>query len=177
MTSHYKIISESEGMMLAKKDNKFKLEINSKVEKSCNILKMIDNNTFFDLLTKINPDILKETRIELDENDKTNIYLILNELDEDEDEKLYISFTSKIKHIDTNDIIIIGKKNELRIDDPNYKKIEIDNLLINVKLVDNMLSIKLKILYTGKQLPIFSENMIGHMFKKIFKRLLQYYNQ
>ena len=51
------------------------------------ILKMIQNNTFFDLLAKINPDILKESRIELDENDKTNIYLILNELDEDEDEK------------------------------------------------------------------------------------------
>jgi hypothetical protein len=173
---HYKIIAEDNGIILLKKNNKFKLDIKSRVNISCDILTRINNNTFYDLLTKINNDTLKECRVKSIDNEKTNIFLVLNEIDEDEDEKLYISFTNKIKYKSEDNIIIIGTMNNLIINEPNYKKIDINNLLINVKLVDDKLSIKLKVLYVGEKLPIFSENMIGHIFKKLFKRLVLYYS-
>jgi hypothetical protein len=174
--SHYKIISESKDIMLLKKNNRFKLQINAKVKVPCDILEIIENNSFFNMLAKISGDMINKCMIEQTENDnKTNIYLVLKELDEDEDEKLYISFTNKIKRIAHNNIIIIGKKNNLTVNQPHCKKIEIDELLINVILDGDKLHIKLKVLYVGEQLPVFSDNIIGYVFKKLFTKMLEKY--
>ncbi len=84
---------------------------------------------------------------------------------------MYVTFTNKYKRCYNN-----WKKNELIINNTNYKKIEIDNLLINVKFVDDMLNIKLKVLHVKRPLLILSENIIGHASTKIFKHLLQHCN-
>ena len=173
--SYYKVISESDDIKLLKKDNKFKLELDTQVSESCNLIKLINKNLFFDLLSKISPKILKEYRIEPHEEEgKSNIFLILNELDEDEDEKLYITFTQKIKQIGKSDVVIVGKNNNIILEGEDNKKVEIDDLVVNVKLIDNRLCIKLKVCYTGKKLPVFSDNIIGHVFKKMFNNLILY---
>ncbi len=173
--SYYTVISKSENIKLLKKENKFKLEAQSIVDKRCDILKLMKKGLFFDLLKKVSPKIIKEVVSEKINDDKRDIHLIFKELDEDDEEKLYMSFTQKIKQLEDGSVLIIGKKTDENIDNFALKKIEIDNLLINISFNNNELNITMKVLYIGERLPVFSDNMIGHMFDKIFKNVINYY--
>lgn len=56
----------------------------------------------------------------------------------------------KIKQTGENNVVIVGKNNNIKLNGEDNKKIEINNLVINVKLIDDRLCIKLKVLYTKK---------------------------
>lgn len=57
----------------------------------------------------------------------------------------------KIKQTGENNVVIVGKNNNIKLNGEDNKKIEINNLVINVKLIDDRLCIKLKVLYTKKK--------------------------
>ena len=191
--SGYKIITEADEIVLKKKDNKFKLEANKKVKQSCNIIESVENLEIYNLLKLLNETLINKCKIMRDETDSSiDIILFLNDIsnlagvdsESDSDEKndrskkYYISFTNLITKISPNEIRVEGKKNSIKVNLNEYKKLEIDDIVINFKISSKSeLQILFKFNYTGEKIPIYMENTIGLVFRKIMKNLLKYYSE
>ena len=131
----YEIIIEKENLLLLQKNNKIKLEIKSKVRQDYNMIEDIKSNVFYKILYKLNEDLIEKIKIitNSDNSQEITIFLksLFNEADsdenDDEDNKYYITYNSKITwdEKDQNRINIHGEKNLNEIENSNYKKINI----------------------------------------------------
>lgn len=192
--TEYKIITEADEIVLMKRDNKFKLEASKKVKIPCGIIKSVENLEIYNLLKLLNETLIHKCKIMQDDKDnQIDILLFLNDIsgnlkktdsDSDSDEnntrekKYYISFTNSIKKINLNEIRVEGKKNSIKVNLDEYKKLEIDNIAINFKITSKSeLQILFKFNYIGETIPIYMENTIGLVFRKIIKNLLKYYSE
>lgn len=190
--SEYKIITQAEEIVLKKKGNKFKLEASKKIKLPCNIIDNVENLEIYNQLKLLNENLINKCKIIQDEkNNETDIIIFLNDIianpdnetDSDSDEqdkqkKYYISFTNDINRISLNEIKVEGKKNSIKINLEDYKKLEIDNIFINFKITSKSeLQIIFKFNYIGEKIPIFVENTVGLVFRKIIKNLLKYYSE
>ena len=180
---NYKIISNTDNIILKKNNNnKYKLNFITTVNKSCNIINIIEQNKLYELLYLLNKDLIKSQQTTNCSNNSEDILIILNKLNENNDDadddqynKLYITSTNNIK-IHKNTVEIKGKKNNFMLNDNTYKKFEIDNLNINLNLLnDGKIEVELSFKYIGEQLPLYIENIIGFFFKKILCRLKLYF--
>lgn len=187
--SGYKIITEKEDIILKKKDNKFKLETNKKIKIPCNIIELVDKYEIFNLFKLLNEKIITKCKLiknDLDnQTNSTDIILYLNnfmknEEDSDDnelDENFYLSFTSSIIKKTSKSIVLHGKKNHLNLEKEGYKKIQIDNILLSVDLENDNIEIKLNFEYIGEKLPMYAENTLGLVFRKMIKNLILYYSK
>ena len=192
--TEYKIITEADEIVLMKRDNKFKLEASKKVKIPCGIIQSVENLEIYNLLKLLNETLIHKCKIMQDDKDnQIDILLFLNDIsgnlkktdsDSDSDEnntrekKYYISFTNSIKKINSNEIRVEGKKNSIKVNLDEYKKLEIDNIAINFKITSKSeLQILFKFNYIGETIPIYMENTIGLVFRKIIKNLLKYYSE
>ena len=153
----------------------------------CNIIELVENLEIYNLLKLLNENLIHKYKI-IKNNDSNDIILFLSDIsnnntnsdsDSEQNEKskkYYISFTDKITKISSNEIIINGLKNDIKVNIDDYKKLEIDNILIYFKIVNLELQILLKFNYIGEKIPIYIENLIGLIFRKIFKNLIKYYS-
>jgi hypothetical protein len=237
--TEYKIITETDGFVLKKKDNCFKLEASKKVSFPCDVIEIIERFEIYNLLKLLNENIITKTKIIYqDQTNKSNPDILLffnnifqeNKDDEDEDEededkddedeededkdddenddenyykssssglyfndketnketnkkinkktkKYYVSFNNEINKISKREIKVFGKANNIKIDLDTYKKIEIDNILLHVKLNSKSeLQVLFKFNYVGEKIPIYVENTIGLLFRKLFKNLITWYS-
>lgn len=193
----YKIITDKDDIILKKKDNKIKLETKKKVLLPCNIIELIENLEIYNLFKLLNDKIINKCKILKNDTNKDankDVILFLNNImkneddnedneedeDENEDEDLnknfYITFTNIINKKDKNTIILTGKKNHVSLEKKGWKKIEIDNISIYINLIGDELEIKLTFEYIGKKIPIYAENTLGLVFRKIIKNLILYYS-
>ena len=185
--STYKILTDKDDIILKKKDNKFKLETKKKVKLSCNIIELVESLEIYNLFKLINDKLISKCKIikkNSTENTNTDIILCLCNImkdeednnDYDSDENFYLSFTNTVSKKDANTITLTGKKNNIKIDKEGWKKIEIDDILIHINLSDGELEIKLSFEYIGEKMPMYAENTIGLVFRKIIKNLVLYYH-
>jgi hypothetical protein len=174
--SHYKIITDKDNIILKKKDNKFKLEANKKIKLPCDIINQIENYEIFNKLKLLNEDMLYKYKI-INKDECINIILYIKNFLNDYylEENYYITFTSKINKINDNHIILTGTKND--IDKDGYKKLQIDNIYMEIQLVNNELNVKFKFNTIEDEMPIYIENNIGSVFRKIFKNLIKHYSE
>lgn len=189
--SDYKIITDADGIILKKKNNKFKLEAVKKIKIPCNIIELVENLEIYNLLKLLNENLIHKYKI-IKNNDNNDIILFLSDISNNEtnsdsnsesesesnekSKKYYISFADKITKISSNEIMINGLKNDIKVNLDDYRKMEIDNILIYFKIVNSELQILLKFNYIGEKIPIYMENLIGLIFRKIFKNLIKYYS-
>lgn len=188
--SSYKILIDKDDIILKKKDNKFKLETKKKVKLPCNIIELVENLEIYNLFKLLNEKLISKCKI-IKNNSTTDILLCLNNImadeeyddknsdensDEKSDEKFYITFTNEINKNNHNSITITGKKNHISLDKDCWKKIQIDNILISINLFGDELEIKLSFEYIGEKIPIYAENTLGLIFRKIIKNLVLYYS-
>ena len=189
--SDYKIITDADVIILKKKNNKFKLEAVKKIKIPCNIIELVENLEIYNLLKLLNENLIHKYKI-IKNNDNNDIILFLSDISNNEtnsdsnsesesesnekSKKYYISFADKITKISSNEIMINGLKNDIKVNLDDYRKMEIDNILIYFKIVNSELQILLKFNYIGEKIPIYMENLIGLIFRKIFKNLIKYYS-
>ena len=176
----YKIITDKDDIILKKKDNKFKLETKKKVKLPCDIINLVENLEIYNLFKLLNDKLINKYKI-IKNNLDTDILLcfnnIINEDDDDNsDDNFYITFRNTITKNDINSILITGKKNHISLDKEGWKKIAIDNILISINLIKDELEIKLNFEYIGDKIPIYAENTLGLIFRKIIKNLILYYS-
>jgi hypothetical protein len=186
--NNYKIISDKDNIILKKNDNKFKLDSKSKVKKKCNIIELAENYEIYNLFKLLNEKLIHKLKIiKKDNSEKKNevdIIIFFNNImknDEDSDDEdnknYYISFTNIINKKSENSITLLGNKNHISIDKDNYKKMDIDNISLNIDLVNDELEINLSFEYVGEKILIIMENTLGLVFRKIIKNLILYYSE
>ena len=177
----YKIISDSNNIILKKKNNKYKLNFTTTINKSCNIIEIIKEHELYELLFLLNKDLIKSYKINNCSDNSEEIVFIINKLNDDDDDdsddlynKLYISISNIIK-INKNNVQIKGTKNNFLLNDSTYTKFPIDNLNINLILSNDKIELELSFLYIGEKLPIYIEDLIGFFFKKVLLRFKLYF--
>lgn len=181
--STYSLIIEKEHIKVFKKKNKFKLDLNFKVEPNCDIIDKFKNDEIFKILRALNKDTIEYINIDNNNIDATNITLVLNnfenndDYDNDDDDKYYLSFTKKILDIDDNKIIINGKRNSIELLKDKFKKLDLENINFNINIQDESLNLVIKITYNGETLPIYLENFVAKLFGKIFLKLIKYFGK
>jgi len=174
--THYKIITEKDNIILKKKDNKFKLEAVKKVKLPCGIIDLVENLEIYNLFKSLNEEMVYKCKIYKKDNNSDVILYIKNFLNDYYlDENYYITFSNKVNRIDQNHIELLGTKNDIIKD--GYKKLDIDNIHLDIKLVDSELNIKLKFNIVEDEMPIYIENNIGLVFRKIIKNLIKHFSE
>jgi len=185
--SNYKIITDRDDIILKKKENKFKLEAKKQIKIPCDIISLAESLEIYNLFKLLNDKIITKCKI-MKNTDSFDILLCLSNLlkndndaesdSSDSDEKnFYITWATNTKKISDNNIILEGKKNSITIDKEGWKKIEIDDIFLSIEIVGSELNIGLKFTYIGEKMPIYAENTIGLIFRKIIKNLLTYYGK
>jgi hypothetical protein len=185
--SIYKIITDKDDIILKKKDNKFKLEAKKQVKIPCNIISLAENLEIYNLFKLLNEKIINKCKIIKNTSD-SDVIIFLNDIttidNENADEEnsetnknLYITYANNIIKKNENSICLNGKKNHIKIDKDEYKKIEIDDIILNIDLINSDLNITLKFNFIGEKIPIYAENTIGLIFRKIIKNLLLFYSK
>ena len=182
--SSYKTIIDKDNIILKKKDNKIKLESTANIKLPCKIIEMVETLEFYDLLKIVNEKLINKIKILKNENNINDIIIFLNDLssnidddDDDENEKYnyYITFTNKIIKNNEDSISINGSKNNVTVNLENYKKLNIDNISIKFDIQDSKLLIILKFEFEDK-IPIYLENTIGLIFRKMFCNINKYFS-
>ena len=185
--STYKILTDKDDIILKKKDNKFKLETKKKVKLPCNIIELTENLEIYNLFKLLNEKLINKCKI-IKNNSDTNSDILMclgniikdddsdDSADDDSDEHSYLTFTNSTFKKDNKTIILTGKKNHVRLDKDGWKKIEIDDIIISINLSGNELEINLSFEYIGEKIPIYAENTLGMVFRKIIKNLVLYYS-
>jgi len=184
--STYKILTDKDDIILKKKDNKFKLETKKKVKPQCNIIKLAEDFEIYNLFKLLNEKLISKFKIIKNNSDSNlnktaDILLCLKNIlkddeSDDSDENFYISFTNSVLKKNDNSIILTGKKNHISLDKEGWKKIDIDDITLTINLIEDELEINLNFEYIGEKLPIYAENTIGLIFRKIIKNLVLYYS-
>lgn len=183
--SNYKVILDKDDIVLKKKDNTFKLEAKKGIKLPCKIVEMVENMEIYNLFKLLNEKLVSKCKI-MKDNTHPDVLLCLknfisneddNEDDneEEQDDNYYLTFTNNIKKESNTKIVVEGKKNSITIDKDGWKKIEIDDVLMSFELEGTELSIKLKFTYIGEKMPLYAENTVGLVFRKIVKNLLAYF--
>jgi len=178
--STYLLIIEKENIKILKKKNTFKIEINFDVDTDCDIIEKFDNDEIFKIIKALNKDIIEYININKKDNSTSDITIVLNnfEFNEDydnDDEKYYLSFTKNIESKENNFIIINGNKNSIELAKDKYKKLQIENIHINLTINQKKLILIIKIKYDELLLPIYLENFVAKLFGKLFLKLIKYY--
>lgn len=176
MGDKYKTLVKKDNIKISKKNNKIKINIQDEIKNNQEILKSFESYDFFNTLQILNPDIIEKSKVKLN-----SILLIINNIDNnddfDYDSKSYLTFDIEIESKTENCIKLIGKKNSIKIDKEHYEKIDIDEIFIDVCFTDNKLFLEIKIKYLYNTIPIYTENILGIILCKIFKKLLGHYKK
>jgi hypothetical protein len=176
--SSYKILTNKDDVVLKKKDNKFKLETKKKVKLPCNIINLAENFEIFNLFKLLNEKLISKCKI-MNINSSTNldktadILICLNNILK---KNYYLSFTNYILKQDDKSILLHGKKNHISLDKDEWKKIDINDITLQINLSGDELEINLSFEYIGDKMPTYAENTIGMIFRKIIKNLVLYYS-
>ena len=153
------------------------------IEKHRKFIDLIKNKQFYDLITKLNSDMIDELKIVQSNGDSDNMLILFKDIGSDislskDTKTLYFNNTLIIE--DETHVKLIGKvlKNEDVDDDEdedtdndNSNGTKIDYLNVLVKEENNKFHIELLFKYAGKKNPVFVENATAFLFRKLLYRL------
>jgi hypothetical protein len=177
----YKVLVEKENIKILKKQNKIKVEINSELENGEDLLSTFENLSVFDIIGTLNTDLIERVKIDKDNNDNNYVILVINNINNNEDyeceNKSYLAFSIGVHEKTDTSIKLVGNKNSILINKDHYEKIDIDKITIRFNLIGNKISLEIKVKYEYNTIPIYTENILGYILCKIFKRLLGHYKK
>ncbi len=176
----YKILVEKDNIKILKKQNKIKIEINSEVNSQIEFINSFNDFSFFNLIGTLNTDLIERVKIDCD-NDKNHVIIVINNIENNDDydyeTKSYLTFYIEKIYTSDSSIKLIGKKNSTIINKDYYEKIDIEEICINLNLVGKNIFLEIKVKYLYNTIPIYTENILGYVLCKIFKRLINHYKK
>lgn len=180
--SDYKIISKTDGIVMKKKNSKYKLEFETEIKSYDKFIEIIKRNKFYDLLYMLNKDIIESQKSEIISDTELNSLFLISivESDEyDEFDKYYIKFNSHIEILESKSSFSASFKGKtIDYSHPDYVPIEIDDLKTKI-LIDkkkSSLEVILSFKFVEKKIPSHIEKSISLFFNKVLHRLKKYLN-
>lgn len=174
----FTVISDKKDMLLEKcEENKtFRVSFTTKERNKGELVNIINEDMFFDLIYQLNNDLVKEYDSFSCSDGVYNKEVVVkfDEINEEETEKkMYLNLKTRIIQQE-HGAQILGK-NGLYVDpDPEYKKALIDDVTINVKNDGDKLSIVMTFKVIDKTLSAIYEDIMGFMITKVLYRVKQY---
>ncbi len=145
-------------------DEIFTISFNCKYDKSSNILKIIKKNKYYELLYKLNHDLITDYSYE---NKRALFYF----KEKYEGNYMCMSFDDETEFYNDNHVVIKGIENDFNDFKENYKKFEASKSHTEIELDNNNISYKFSIIITSDDLV---NDIIAMMIKKQVYRLRKY---
>lgn len=195
--NNYEIISDLDGVQMAKKDNKYKIQFKTELNKIDKIIEILKKNKFYELNYLLNKDIIEKYQMENVGTNNFEIYYLFSLIDDDEYEeydKYYLKLSNVFKMeeskskfiyiIDcannnelTNSINSTNSTNSINSNEPNENiQVKLDNLKITIIIDKNNseLYFELKFNYSDKKIVSYVKKTVGLFFNKSISRLKKY---
>ena len=151
-------------------DEKFTITFNCDFDESSNIFKIIRKGKFYELLYKLNGDLLDEyTYIRNSENDGGRATFYFKE--KYEGNYIGMCFDDKVNFYSDSHVSIDGRENSFNDFKEGYKKFEASETSTIMELDNNNVSYKFSIIITSDDLV---NDIIAMMIKKQMYRLKKY---
>lgn len=182
--SEYKIISNSDDILIKKKEDKYKLEFVSDIKNIDSFVKIISTQKFFELMYLLNKDLIDTFKFDAPNSTDSELLYTLSIIEDDEyDEfdKYFIKTTNKmeIKEDDPSKFSCkIKGKSDSDFKYKDYKKITLEdmNVIIQIDKKKSKCELGLSFKFKDKQI-VHVENMLSMLFKKVLYRLKKYLNE
>jgi hypothetical protein len=174
----FSVISNKKNMLLEKceEDRIFRVSFTTKEKNQGELINLIIEDMFFDLLYELNDDLISYYKSFKSSDEIYNKEVIvkfdkINE--EDEEKKIYLNLKTNINHT-KNGVQIVGKNGSYIDPDLEYKKGLIDDIIIMVENNGENLSIVMTFKVIDKTLSVLYEDIMGFMITKVLYRVKQY---
>lgn len=145
-------------------DELFTISFNCKYDSSSNILKIIEKNKYYELLYKLNRDLIGDYSYE---NNRALFYF----KEKYEGNFMCMSFDDKTSFYSNNHVVIEGIENDFNNFKENYKKFEASKSHTEIEIDNNNISYKFSIIITSDDLV---NDIVAMMIKKQTYRLKKY---
>lgn len=157
-------------------DNTYEVRLNIKSDRT-NLVPFI-NLELYDLIMKLNPDILDDIKIEKIGENKANVLYLFKPMIEG----MGIAKPYIYTHIqmEKHDNTVMYKSHNLKYNmkDANYKQLIDNGSILFIQIINNN---EINIVYSfsidlDKDMPKYLENYIGVLIKKLFYRVKRHFN-
>lgn len=182
--SDYKIISNSDDIIIKKKEDKYKLEFVSDIKNIDSFIKIISTHKFFELMYLLNKDLIDNFKFDAINSTDSELLYTLSIMDDDEyDEfdKYFIKTNNQmeIRENNSNNFICkIKSKSDSDFKYKDYKKIYLEDMVISVDINKKKSKCELSLSFKFKEKQIIHiENVLSMLFKKVLYRLKKYINE
>lgn len=178
--SDYKLVSKNDDIVMKKKDNKYKLEFESKIKTYDKLMEIIKKQKFYELLYLLNKDIIEsyEGTLKSDKNFDTLLTFSIIEDDEyDEFDKYYIRMNNNMEIEEhSKKIIVTIKGTGMEYKTKDYVKINVDDLKTKISIDKEKMEIDIKLTFkfADKKMPTHIEKSVSLFFNKVIHRFKKY---
>jgi len=174
----FSVISDKKDMLLEKceEDKSFRVSFTTKEKTPGELVNLIMEEMFFDLMHQLNNDLIAEYRSEVssDPTFTSEIIVKFEDINDEENEKkIYLNLKTIVKPQE-NGATIVGKNGSYIESDASYKKGLIDDVLIDVKNEGEKISIVMTFKVIDKKISAVYEDIMGFMITKVLYRIKQY---
>ena len=169
------VICDKNDILLVKsftedEDEKFTISFECDYDAGANIIKIMQKGKFYELLFKLNGDLVKE--LSYAKNAQGNGGQVLFYFKEKyEGEYMCMSFDDTIKQPSESHVIIEGLKNDFNNFKEGYKKFEVSHIYTDIKVENARISFLFSTVITSDDLV---NDIIAMMIKKQMFRLRKY---
>lgn len=151
-------------------DEKFTITFNCPYDESTNILKIMEKCKFYQLLFKLNGDLVGDFNYEKNES-ATGGQCVFYFKEKYEGEYICMAFDDTITKHSSNHITINGKDNNYDNFKEGFKKFDASDMHCDVKLIDGRVHVCFSVIITSDDLV---NDIIAMMIKKQMFRLRKY---
>jgi hypothetical protein len=174
MNTESTIICDNNDIILEKNYNDdenehFHIFFNCMFDKSSNIIKIIEKNKFYDLLSQLNPDIIDEFLLDSLNDKKSRVLMYFNEKYDNKD--IAITYDEKITKYSDNHIELIGLENDFNNLREGYEKFNLNYLKIDFNIQNDNIDVNVDFIINSDDLV---NDIIAMMIKKQIFRLKKY---
>lgn len=181
--SDYKLVSKTDDITMKKKDNKYKLEFESKIKSYDKLMEIIKKQKFYELLYMLNKDIIESYDSKMISDTEFNTLLTFSIVEDDEFnefDKYYIKMSNLMEIEESSkkiSVTIKGKEEDHKTKD--YVKINIDDLKTKISIDREKMEIEIKLTFkfAEKKIPTHIEKSASLFFNKVIHRFKKYISE
>lgn len=166
MNSEKTIICDNNDIILEKyfdqdENENFSIYFDCNYDTSSNIIKIVEKNKFYQLLSQLNPDIIDEFALDKLDDDYSRVIIYFNEKYDDKD--MVISYDEKIIKTSEKIIQIQGNENNYNDFREGYEK-------FSVNFVNILFTIKKERIYVKLDFVITSDDLVNDIMAMMLKK-------
>ena len=150
-------------------DEVFTVSFSCNYDNTSNLFKIMKKGKFYELLCRLNSDLVNEYSYEKNEQNIRRLILYFNEKYDGKD--MVFSYDDEIIEQGEYDILINGKENNLTTFREGYSKFALASIVIRCKLIETVAHFNLEAVISSDDLV---NDIIAMMLKKQVYRLKQY---